>query len=186
MCVRNIGVSMSTNFPSTSDLAVCDTASTEGWQSCGASYVAVYGTLRSGGSNDMAYLRPLIRSVGRTVLQGSLFDLGWYPGLVLDGQRPVVAEIYPLDPALEVQLDRIEGLWPTDVGEYTKRIVQMPIRDADGQESLVDVLVYEAMPEAVSNAPQIAANDWLAWFAGRGLQHPDSLASRSRHGQNKK
>ena len=50
------------------------------WQPCGASYVAVYGTLRAGATNDIASLRPGIVMTGRTTLHGTLYDLGWYPG----------------------------------------------------------------------------------------------------------
>ena len=55
------------------------------WQTCGALHVAVYGTLRAGGVNDIARLHPGIVRTGVTTLVGTLHDLGWYPGLSLDG-----------------------------------------------------------------------------------------------------
>ncbi len=33
---------------------------------------------------------------------------------------------------------------------------------------------FEALPATVSAAPQLAVSDWLAWFEGKGMQHPDS------------
>ena len=84
------------------------------WQGCGAAYVAVYGTLRAGGINDIARLQPGIACVGRTQLTGTLHDLGWYPGLSLQGTQAVLAEVYPMDHALEQAMDRIEGLWPME------------------------------------------------------------------------
>ena len=80
------------------------------WHSCGADHVAVYGTLREGGSNDIRRFQPGIAQVGTTWLQGSLWDMGQWPGLQLDGCGPVLAEVYPLHPALEQQLDQLEAL----------------------------------------------------------------------------
>ena len=98
------------------------------WQPCGASYVAVYGTLRAGATNDIASLRPGIAMAGHTILQGTLYDFGWYPGLQLQGQQPVLAEVYPLDPVLERVLDAYEGVWPMDTGEYIKRLVTTDVQ----------------------------------------------------------
>nr|WP_233506379.1 gamma-glutamylcyclotransferase family protein [Comamonas sp. AG1104] len=144
------------------------------WQGCGAAYVAVYGTLRAGGINDIARLQPGIACVGRTQLTGTLHDLGWYPGLRLQGTQTVLAEVYPMDAALERAMDRIEGLWPEDLGEYAKRILTLPVMLTQGGQQSITVLVYEAMPATVSAAPQLAVSDWLAWFEGKGMQHPDT------------
>ena len=135
-----------------------------GWQPCGVGHVAVYGTLRAGGANAMARLRPGLGLVGRTTLQGTLYDMGWYPGLQLQGTQQVLAEVYPLDDALEQLLDGYEGVWPQDTGEYTKRIVTVPVALVGGGTRAMAVLVYEAQPAAVATCPVIAAADWLAWF----------------------
>ena len=144
------------------------------WQGCGAAYVAVYGTLRAGGINDIARLQPGVACVGRTQLTGTLHDLGWYPGLSLQGSQTVLAEVYPMDAALERAMDRIEGLWPEDLGEYAKRILTLPVMLTQGGQQSITLLVYEALPATVSAAPQLAVSDWLAWFEGKGMQHPDS------------
>ena len=141
-------------------------------QPCGALHVAVYGTLRAGGVNDIARLQPGIRPMGTTVLMGTLHDLGWYPGLRLTGTQQVLAEVYALNPVLEQVLDGIEGLWPEDVGEYAKRLLALPVTLAGGGVRPLTALVYEALPPAVQGAPVIAASDWLAWFAGTGRGHP--------------
>ena len=148
--------------------------SSTGWQACGAAHVAVYGTLRAGGINDIARLQPGIVCRGRTQLTGSLFDLGCYPGLSLNGTQTVLAEVYPMDAALERAMDRIEGLWPEDLGEYAKRILTLPVMLIQGSQQSITVLVYEALPATVSAAPQLAVSDWLAWFEGKGVQHPDT------------
>ncbi len=143
-----------------------------GWQACGAAHVAVYGTLRAGGINDIARLQPGIACLGRTQLTGTLHDLGWYPGLTLQGTQTVLAEVYPMDAALEQAMDRIEGLWPEDVGEYAKRTLTLPVMLAGGGQRLVTLLVYEARPATVRHAPVLAVSDWLAWHDGKGVQHP--------------
>lgn len=148
------------------------TPSTTAWRPCGAPCVAVYGTLRAGGANDIARLRPGIACLGTTLLHGTLHDLGWYPGLCLAGAQPVLAEVYAIDPALEQQLDGIEGLWPEDVGEYAKRLMTQPVALAAGGTQAMRVLVYEALPAAVRGAPVIAARDWVAWYAQSGRAHP--------------
>lgn len=145
------------------------------WQPCGATHVAVYGTLRAGGINDIARLRPGIACVGRTWLSGRLHDLGWYPGLRLEGTQQVLAEVYAMDPALEQAMDRIEGLWPEDLGEYAKRLLTLPVALACGGMQTMTVLVYEAQPATVAQAPAIDAGDWLAWAMeqGKGVRHTD-------------
>lgn len=158
------------------------TEKSSSWQSCGAGHVAVYGTLRAGGVNDIARLRPGIVPAGTTVLTGTLHDLGWYPGLRLVGTQSVQAEVYALDTALEQQLDGIEGLWPEDVGEYAKRLLNLPVALPGDGTLTMRVLVYEALPPAVRGAAVITASDWLAWFAqtGRGTPTGDFQLSSQR------
>lgn len=133
------------------------------WQPCGVGHVAVYGTLRASGVNDIARLRAPMVMTGRTTLVGTLHDMGWYPGLVLQGTQEVLAEVYPLDRALEQLLDGYEGIWPQDTGEYTKCILTVPVALTGGGTQTMAVLVYEALPAAVAQAPVIAVGDWLAW-----------------------
>lgn len=150
------------------------------WQPCGAQYVAVYGTLRAGGVNDIRRLRPSIVCLGTTLVTGTLHDLGWYPGLSLSGVQPVLAEIYPLDDELELALDRIEGLWPTDMGEYAKRLLTLPVTasitapEAHAQvQQELQVLLYEALPQALRNTPVIHSSDWLSWFSHQNRPVPE-------------
>ena len=143
------------------------------WHACGALHVAVYGTLRAGGVNDIARLQPGIVRTGVTTLVGTLHDLGWYPGLSLDGTQSVLAEVYPLNDALEQAMDGIEGIWPQDFGEYAKRILEVKVALPDGDEQSLRVLFYEALPAIVQGTPVIDASDWLAWYCGTGRRHPD-------------
>lgn len=156
-----------------------------GWQTCGAAYVAVYGTLRAGGINDIAHLQPGIACLGTALLHGRLHDLGWYPGLTLDGQQPVLAEVYAMDAALEKAMDRIEGLWPEDLGEYRKRLLTLTVNLSGGDQQVLTVLVYEALPATVQHAPQIATHDWLQWFEAKGLTYPEKAFALNSQGDGK-
>ncbi len=144
------------------------------WQACGAPWVAVYGTLRAGGINDIARLAPGITCAGHTTLIGTLYDLGWYPGLRLQGTQTVLAEVYPLHEALEQALDGIEGLWPQDAGEYRKQRRTQTVRLHTDDTAEMDLLIYEALPATVQARPVIAAEDWIAWQAAQGRQHPST------------
>lgn len=145
------------------------------WQPCGAAHVAVYGTLRAGGINDIARLGSGVVCVGTSRLSGRLHDLGWYPGLRLGGAQQVLAEVYAINPAIEQAMDRIEGLWPDDLGEYAKRLLTLPVALAGGGTQTLTVLVYEALPATVAQAPVIEADDWLAWATqqGKAVRHTD-------------
>ena len=145
------------------------------WQPCGAAHVAVYGTLRAGGINDIARLGSGVVCVGTTRLSGRLHDLGWYPGLRLGGAQQVLAEVYAINPAIEQAMDRIEGLWPEDLGEYAKRLLTLPVALAGGGTQTLTVLVYEALPATVAQAPVIEADDLLAWATqqGKAVRHTD-------------
>ena len=137
---------------------------------CGCAQVAVYGTLRCGAANDIRRW-PDVRWLGHCWLQGQLYDLGHYPGLVLDGARPVLAEVYALTDALERELDQLEEVWPEPNGEYAKRIVAVQLAPlAGGAAQTTQVLVYEAQPATVRGRAPIDAGDWLAWKASQQMR----------------
>jgi len=146
--------------------------------------LVVYGTLRSGtGWRERLGVADLVEPVGRCRLAGSLFELGWYPGLVLDGAGPVVAEVLRLlDPSTLAAFDRFEGYDPArpDAGEYRRRSIEVVLDlddDADGHDDdaghddepgrgePVAAWVYElgAVP---TGAARIEGGDWLS-HAGR-------------------
>lgn len=121
----------------------------------GARRVFVYGTLRRGEVNDINQLRPPPRFVGEASINGQIFPLGWYPGLVLGGDRPVVGEVYEVTPSLEQRLDEIECLLPEPTGEYEKRDVVVTI---DG--ATVACFVYEIAPALVAHLQALPEGDW--------------------------
>jgi gamma-glutamylcyclotransferase (GGCT)/AIG2-like uncharacterized protein YtfP len=128
-------------------------------------YVFVYGTLRRGGSNDINLRKPAPRYVGSASLQGSLYDLGPYPGLVLApaGSRAseVIGELYAISLALEENLDELEGLLPVPTGEYFKRWMRIEVASGDLNHRL-DCIVYEINPERTHASALISSGDWMA------------------------
>ena len=135
-------------------------------QPCGCTQVAVYGTLRRGGSNDIRRWQSDVRWLGHCRLPGQLYDLGPYPGLVLDGSYKVLAEVYALTPALERELDRVEEIWPVDIGEYAKHIVDVELLPLEGgPPEPMPVLIYVAQPAGIQGRASIDAEDWLDCWA---------------------
>ena len=123
----------------------------------------VYGTLRRGGANDITRMRPAPRPLGVATIAGRLYDLGAYPGLMLDrAGGSVRGELYRIEPALERQLDRLEGVSdpPQPGDEYFKRSI--PVHPVQMEGRALDCVVYEINPERIVAAPLIAGGDWLA------------------------
>ena len=117
--------------------------------------VFVYGTLRRGQSNDINRKLPAPKYLGRARVNGVMFHLGAYPGVVLGGPRWVQGEVYEVTPALERALDELEGVLPTPTGEYFKR--EVPVSWA-GQSARC--LVYEINPLFLNDREEILSGDW--------------------------
>jgi gamma-glutamylcyclotransferase (GGCT)/AIG2-like uncharacterized protein YtfP len=143
-------------------------------------HVFVYGTLRRGEQRDINLLHPAPRWIGSGGIRGALYDLGTYPGVVLDsgaaegavkGAGSVVCgEVYAITPTLERLLDEIEEVWPQQTGEYTRSEVAVtldkPHLDLPRHETcspcIVTCLVY-CIEEARGNGRfLIAGGDWVA------------------------
>ncbi|CAN5894856.1 gamma-glutamylcyclotransferase [soil metagenome] len=136
-----------------------------------ARHVFVYGTLRRGGSNDIARYRPAPQWVGTASIAGKLFDLAAYPGAVLrdtphDGDQRAVGdglihgEIYRITEAVEAALDVLEEVRADGSGEYIKREIDVESSSPQGTQRL-RCLVYEIHPSRVAGRATIHSGDWL-------------------------
>ncbi|MFI5446553.1 gamma-glutamylcyclotransferase [Polaromonas sp. UC242_47] len=123
-------------------------------------FVFVYGTLRRGDVRDITRLSPAPRFVGLASVPGVLYHLGRYPGVILGGAGHVLGEVYAISPALEYQLDIIEGVLPQANGEYFKREVLVSLRDGSSPDTLT-CLMYEINPAHTVGRPVIASGNWL-------------------------
>ena len=129
--------------------------------------IAVYGTLRQGNSANRKMAGCTF--VSTTTVKGQLYNLGWYPGLILgDDHSPsvvdrtlaVAVEVYeaPQD-TLEAskvltQLDTYEG-YSASSPEHSLYL-RKPVFTEDGQE----VFIYE-YNHPVSEDQLIPSGDWM-------------------------
>ena len=119
-------------------------------------YVFVYGTLRAGQERDINRLSPAPVFIGDSQINGTLYDLGSYPGVRLGGEKWVRGEVYSITPSLECQLDAIEDVWPEQTGEYVRREVVVQCRGA-----VIACLIYEATSAYTEGKVIIASGDWV-------------------------
>ena len=120
-------------------------------------YVFVYGTLRRGEERDINQLSPAPVFISNSQINGTLYNLGSYPGVRLGGTQWVQGEIYQITPELERRLDEIESVWPQQTGEYEKREVRVPCATL-----MLPCLVYEASEQTVLGKALIDCGDWLS------------------------
>ena len=72
--------------------------------------VFVYGTLRSGGVGAMSIRFPNSEFIADAKVSGSLYDLGAYPGLLLnESNSAVIGEVYEVDDETLNELDDFEA-----------------------------------------------------------------------------
>ena len=136
-----------------------------------ALHVFVYGTLRWGGSNDIARYDPAPRLIGEALIRGTLYDLGAYPGLRLCGHGSVAGEVYLIDRPVEALLDCLEGVRSDGTGEYVKRSIIVPL-----QGTALVCLVYEVQAARAAHGAVISSGDWMAHL--NGLPPPNRCRRR--------
>lgn len=107
-----------------------------------------YGTLRHGEPGHALLGGAPLLGVAATAPAFTLVDMGEYPAIVEGGSTAVIGELYEVDPALLVELDRYE-----DVPELYLRVE----RAVAG----VPALIYVLRPEHARGRPVIASGDWL-------------------------
>lgn len=86
--------------------------------------VFVYGTLRSGASNDWRMAGARFLGAGR--VRGVMVKVDWYPGVVLQGEGWVSGEIYEVGLESLRDLDEFEGVG--EGGEYRRGVHDKKVR----------------------------------------------------------
>lgn len=116
--------------------------------------VFVYGTLRRGGVGAMTIRFPNAKFIADAKVSGSLYDLGAYPGLLLNESNSlVVGEVYEVDDALLNELDEFEAS-----SNYLRKQVEIAL-DADRRTCWV----YEPDPEFYALRKSITSGDWIEY-----------------------
>lgn len=130
--------------------------------------VFVYGTLRRGGAGAMSVRFPDAKFIAGAKVNGSLYDLGAYPGLRLDeSNSAVIGEVYEVDDEILNRLDAFEAS-----SNYRRKQVEI---------SLVThkrtCWTYEPDPEFYSFRTLITSGDWME-YAKTKTDWPDETRSQ--------
>jgi gamma-glutamylcyclotransferase (GGCT)/AIG2-like uncharacterized protein YtfP len=115
----------------------------------------VYGTLRRGGSHHAELRDARFAGRARTQSRYDLVDLGGYPALLEGGTSAVSGELYEVDDALLVELDRFEEV----PALYERKQVALDMRSLR-RKKRTDVEAYLMRRERAEHAPRIASGTW--------------------------
>ncbi len=146
----------------------------------GAILVFVYGTLRREGVRDIMRRFPQVPFVAAAQVHGHLYDLGPYPGLIVDATGPVViGELYAVDAATLHALDAIEGVNADDpaASYYVRRriAVRLPgVAEAEGW-------VYEMNRSLYTQAMPIRSGDWIKHAKTKTAWPVDAWPNEQEH-----
>ena len=126
------------------------------------SLVFVYGTLRRGGSNN--FRMDDFRWIGPAAVNGHLYEVSWYPGLVLDQNAgEVIGDLYEVPEEGLAALDDFEG------SEY--RRVRTMIQNAEDEAESAWIWEWNKPTEGLQPVP---GGDWLMVDPGVTLDDPPS------------
>jgi gamma-glutamylcyclotransferase (GGCT)/AIG2-like uncharacterized protein YtfP len=116
--------------------------------------VFVYGSLRRGGAGAMSLRFPDSKFIAEAKVGGSLYDLGAYPGLLLNESDSLVSgEVYEVDDELLNELDAFEA-----TSDYRRKQVEISL----GTQRRM-CWVYEPEPESYSLRTLIPSGDWMEY-----------------------
>jgi gamma-glutamylcyclotransferase (GGCT)/AIG2-like uncharacterized protein YtfP len=116
--------------------------------------VFVYGTLRQGGVRPMSEFFPGSKFIGQAKVRGSLYDLGAYPGLLLDESGSLVTgEAHEIDDEILHKLDDYEAS-----SNYWRKQVEVSLDNHS-----TTCWVYEPKPEFHSLRTLITSGDWIEY-----------------------
>ena len=102
----------------------------------------------------MSDLFPAAKLIGQANLLGSLYDLGAYPGLLLDEANSLVmGEVYEIDDEILRVLDEIEA-----ASDYGRKQVEVSL----GKHS-VRCWVYKPNAQLAPQRILIASGDWIEY-----------------------
>ena len=116
--------------------------------------VFVYGTLRRGSARAMSIRFPNSNFIADAKVSGSLYDLGAYPGLLLNEPNSlVIGEVYEVDDEILNQLDEFEA-----ASYYLRKQVEISLGNRKRA-----CWIYEPNPEFYSLWTLITSGDWIEY-----------------------
>jgi gamma-glutamylcyclotransferase (GGCT)/AIG2-like uncharacterized protein YtfP len=116
--------------------------------------VFVYGTLRRGNAGAMSMRFPNAKFIEDAKVSGSLFDLGAYPGLLLNESNSlVVGEVYEVDDEILNELDEFEAS-----SNYWRKQAEVSL-----ETHKTKCWIYEPDPESYTLLNLIPSGDWIEY-----------------------
>jgi gamma-glutamylcyclotransferase (GGCT)/AIG2-like uncharacterized protein YtfP len=116
--------------------------------------IFIYGSLRRGKAGAMSIRFPNAKFIAEAKVNGSLYDLGPYPGLVLNGSNSLVTgEVYEVDDELLNELDDFEA-----TSNYCRKQVEIVL----GAQREVG-WTYEPNSEFYAPRILISSGDWIEY-----------------------
>jgi gamma-glutamylcyclotransferase (GGCT)/AIG2-like uncharacterized protein YtfP len=116
--------------------------------------VFVYGTLRRGGVRAMSERFPSSEFIGTAQIRGTLYDLGAFPGLLLNETNSLVlGEVYEVDDETLNRLDDIEAS-----SYYIRKQVEVSLGT---DRTTCWIYVYD--PQFYSPRTVIASGNWIEY-----------------------
>lgn len=113
--------------------------------------VFAYGTLRRGGAGAMSTRFPSSKFIAEATVRGSLYDLGAYPGLLLnEADSLVTGEVYEVDDETLNKLDEFEA-----TSHYLRQQVEISLNNEKRK-----CWVYEPDPGFYSLRMLITSGNW--------------------------
>lgn len=116
--------------------------------------IFIYGSLRRGSARAMSVKFPQSKFIAEAQVNGSLHDLGAYPGLLLDNSSSLVTgEVYEVDDETLSELDEFEAS-----SDYWRQPVEIFV----GAERIKG-WTYAPNPESCAARSLIPSGDWIEY-----------------------
>jgi gamma-glutamylcyclotransferase (GGCT)/AIG2-like uncharacterized protein YtfP len=121
--------------------------------------VFIYGSLRRGAARPMSTKFPKSKFVAEAKVNGSLYDLGAFPGLILNESNALVSgEVYEIDDVTLKLLDEFEAS-----DNYCRKQVAISLGDNTSSG-----WTYEPDPKFYSLNTLINSGDWIEYARSKG------------------
>ena len=118
--------------------------------------VFVYGTLRRGASNS--WRMDGAEFVADGTVDGRIYRIDWYPGLVLGGTSRVIGEVFAVTPEHLAALDEFEGVSAAENTGSEYRRVKAKVATAGWT---IEAWAWEWIGP-LDESKRVRSGDWLA------------------------
>lgn len=121
--------------------------------------IAVYGSLRKDLHNHRLIDHCEKLGTFNSSKSYSLFDLGSFPGLKLEGDTSIAMEVYEVDSDTQSNVDMLEGYSEERENNtfYDREVIETPFGKA---------YTYVYVPNT-DNRPKVESGDWLEYLKNR-------------------